>query len=35
MIHGLAQHTGQEVLVTQPECEHEGGERCVLEVKKI
>jgi predicted hydrocarbon binding protein len=35
IIHGLAEHTGQAITVTQSECEHEGHERCVLEVKKV
>ena len=35
LLHGLAVHMGQEIKVSQPECEHEGGQRCVFEVEKI
>ena len=35
LIHGLAQHTGQEVKVSQSECVHESGHRCVIEVSKL
>jgi predicted hydrocarbon binding protein len=35
LVHGLAAHTGQDVNVSQSECEHEGDERCVLKVEKI
>jgi predicted hydrocarbon binding protein len=32
---GLAKHTGQEIKVSQAECQHEGGQRCVIEVEKL
>ncbi len=35
IVHGLAEHTEQEIKVSQPECEHEGDQRCVLVVDKI
>ena len=35
IVHGLAEHTGQKVAVSQSECEHEGDQRCVIEVVKI
>ncbi len=35
IVHGLAEHTGQEVKVSQSECEHEGDQRCVIEVEKV
>ncbi|MCV2403335.1 heme NO-binding domain-containing protein [Marinomonas sp. C2222] len=35
IIRGLAEHTGQEVVVSQPECEHEGDQRCVIKVEKV
>ena len=35
IIQGLAAHTGQTVSVEQPECVHEGGERCVMKVTKV
>ena len=35
IVQGLAEHTGQEVKVSQTECEHEGGQRCVIEVDKV
>jgi predicted hydrocarbon binding protein len=35
IVHGLAQHTGQDVKVSQSECEHEGDQRCVIEVEKL
>lgn len=35
LIHGLAQHTGQEVKVSQSECVHDSGHRCVIEVSKL
>lgn len=35
IVHGLAEHTGQQITVSQPECEHEGDNRCVIEVVKI
>jgi predicted hydrocarbon binding protein len=35
IVYGLAQHTGQEVKISQPECEREGDQRCVIEVNKL
>jgi predicted hydrocarbon binding protein len=35
IVHGLAEHMGQAVNVSQSECEHEGGQRCVLVVEKV
>jgi predicted hydrocarbon binding protein len=35
IVYGLAEHTGQEIKISQSECEHEGGQRCVLEVEKL
>ncbi|MFT4993895.1 MAG: putative hydrocarbon binding protein [Paraglaciecola sp.] len=35
LVHGLAEHTGQTVKVSQPECEHDGGQRCLINVEKI
>lgn len=35
IVHGLAEHTGQKIAVSQSECEHEGDQRCVLEVEKL
>jgi predicted hydrocarbon binding protein len=35
LVHGLAEHTGQEVKVYQSECEHEGDKRCVIVVEKV
>ncbi|MBU3003340.1 heme NO-binding domain-containing protein [Paraglaciecola arctica] len=35
IVHGLAEHTGQQITVSQLECEHEGDNRCVIEVVKI
>ncbi|MFT5923640.1 MAG: putative hydrocarbon binding protein [Paraglaciecola sp.] len=35
IVHGLAEHMGQAVNVFQSECEHEGGQRCVLVVEKL
>lgn len=35
IINGLAEHTGQKIKISQPECEHEGDERCVIEVIKV
>jgi predicted hydrocarbon binding protein len=35
LVHGLAEHTGQQVKVSQPECEHEGAQRCLIKVEKI
>jgi predicted hydrocarbon binding protein len=35
IIHGLAEHTRQAVKVSQSECEHEGDQRCVIEVEKL
>jgi predicted hydrocarbon binding protein len=35
LIRGLAEHTGQTVSVSQTECEHEGGQRCLIKVEKI
>ena len=35
LVHGLAEHTGQQITVSQSECEHEGGQRCVLEIEKL
>jgi predicted hydrocarbon binding protein len=35
IIHGLAEHTGQTIKVSQPECQHEGDKRCLIQVEKI
>jgi predicted hydrocarbon binding protein len=35
IVHGLALHTGQQVKVSQSECEHEGAQRCVIVVEKL
>jgi hypothetical protein len=35
IVYGLAQQIGQAVNVSQSECEHEGGQRCVLVVEKV
>jgi hypothetical protein len=35
IVHGLAQHTVQEIKVCQFESEYEGGQRCVIEVEKV
>tara|TARA_R110000744_G_scaffold74015_7_gene148050 strand:+ start:496 stop:1131 length:636 start_codon:yes stop_codon:yes gene_type:complete len=35
IVQGLASHTGQQVIVEQTECEHEGDERCVMKVTKV
>ena len=35
LVHGLAEHTEQTVNVSQPECEHEGGQRCLIKVEKV
>lgn len=35
IIYGLAEHTQQSIEVTHQECEHQGDERCVLQVAKV
>ncbi len=35
IVQGLASHTGQQVIVEQTECEHEGDARCVMKVTKV
>jgi predicted hydrocarbon binding protein len=35
LVHGLAEHTGQNVNVCQIECEHEGDKRCLIKVEKL
>ncbi|GAA6186180.1 heme NO-binding domain-containing protein [Aliiglaciecola sp. NS0011-25] len=35
IVHGLAEHTEQKIAVSQTECEHQGDQRCVLEVVKV
>ncbi|MDO6712904.1 MULTISPECIES: heme NO-binding domain-containing protein [Aliiglaciecola] len=35
IVYGLAEHTGQKIAVSQTECEHQGDQRCVLEVVKV
>jgi predicted hydrocarbon binding protein len=35
IVHGLAEHLGQAVTVSQSECEHEGAQRCVLDVERF
>ncbi|MFT2091305.1 heme NO-binding domain-containing protein [Paraglaciecola sp. 2405UD69-4] len=35
IIYGLAEHTGQQIKVSQPECKHEACHRCVIEVEKV
>ncbi|WP_426360138.1 heme NO-binding domain-containing protein [Pseudocolwellia sp. HL-MZ19] len=35
IVHGLAEHIGQKIEVSQSKCEHEGNDRCVMEVVKV
>jgi predicted hydrocarbon binding protein len=35
IVAGLAQHTGQQIKVSQSECEHKGDQRCVIVVDKL
>lgn len=35
LIQSLGKHTGENIEVSQSQCVHEGGEECIIEVKKV